>query len=92
MKKNAKELVIKESLNEIKFKRGSGKNRLYVCKCNFDPLFIKHADDNTRYADLLRTEEFEVSPAIAMQLPLEFIEGLDKNTHGLYYPKGSVMT
>ena len=66
MKNNAKELVIKESLNEIKFKRGSGKKQIYVCKCNFHPLFAKHADANTRYADILRAEEFEVSPAIVM--------------------------
>jgi len=70
MKNNAEELVIKESSTHIKLKYGSRKKKLYVCKCNFDPLFAKHADANTRYADLLITEEFEVSPAIVMRLPL----------------------
>jgi len=64
MKNNAEELVIKESLNQIKLKRGSRKKKIYVCTCNFDHLFVKYADANTRYADLSKTEEFEASPAI----------------------------
>jgi len=92
MKNNTEELVIKESLTHIKLKRGSRKKKSYVCKCNFDPLFTKHADANTRYADLLRTEEFEVSSTIVMRLPLQFVEGLEKKSHGLYFPQGSVMT
>ena len=52
MKNNAEELVIKESLYQIKLKRGVGKKKIYVCKCNFEPLFERYADANTRYAEL----------------------------------------
>ena len=76
-KNNAEELVIKESLNQIKVKCGSGKKKIYVCICNFDPHFVKYADVNTRYADLLKTEELEVSPAIVKLLPLQFVKCLD---------------
>ena len=88
MKNNAEELVIKESLTHIKLKRGSRKKKSYVCKCNFDPLFTKHAHANTRYADLLRTEEFEVSSTIVMRLPLQFVEGLDKKISWAVLPPG----
>ena len=64
-------------MNQIKLKRRSGKKKIYVCKCNFDQLVVKYADANTRYADLLKIEEFEVSPAIVMHLPLQFTKCLD---------------
>ena len=70
MKNNAEELVIKESLNQIKLKHGYGKKKIHFCTCNFDQLFVKYADANTRYAGLLKTEEFEVSPDIVTCLTL----------------------
>jgi len=80
MKNNAEELVIKESLYEIKLKRGSGKKKIYVCTCNFQPLFDKYPDANTRYADLWKTAEFEISPAIVMRLPKLVVKNLAKKT------------
>jgi len=79
MKNNAEELLIKKSSYKIKLKRGSGKKKIHVCTCNFDPLFAKYAGAITRYADLLKREEFAVSLVIAMQLPLQFVKRLDSN-------------
>ena len=80
MKNNAEELVIKESLYQIKLKRGSGKKKIYVCTCNFEPLFVKYPDANTRYAELWKIAEFEISPAIVTRLPKAFDKNLEKKT------------
>ena len=87
MKNNAEELVIKESLYKIKLKRGSSKKKIYVCTCNFHPLFAKYADFNTRYAELLKTEDFEISPAIVTRLPKQFVKNLEKQTSWIELPQ-----
>ena len=77
MKNNAEELVIKESLYQIKLKRGVGKKKIYVCKCNFEPIFERYADANTKYAELWKTKEFEISPAIVTRLSIAFVMNLE---------------
>ena len=77
MKNNAEELVIKESLYQIKLKRGVGKKKIYVCTCNFEPLFERYADANSRYAELWKTENFEISPDIVTRLPKAFVMNLE---------------
>ena len=76
IKNKAEELVIKDHLYQIKLKRGisAGKNKSYVCKCDFDPLFSEYADANKRYANLLKTDEFEVGSAIVILLPFGFVK------------------
>ena len=92
MKNNAEELVIKESLHQIKLKRGVGKKKnIYICTCNFEPLFERYADANTKYAELWKTEEFEISPTIVTRLPKAFVMNLEKNSHGPNYPNRSVI-
>ena len=79
MKNNAEELVIKESLYQIKLKRGIGKKKkIYVCTCNFEPLFERYADANTKYAELWKTDKFEISPAIVTRLLKAFVIILEK--------------
>ena len=87
MKNNVEELVIKESLYKIKLKRGSTKKKIYVCTCKFQPLFAKYADFNTRYAQLLKTEDFEISPAIVARLPKQFVKNLEKQTSWIELPQ-----
>ena len=87
MKNNAEELVIKESLYQIKLKRGVGKKKIYVCKCNFEPLFERYADANTRYAELWKTEEFEISPAIVTRLPKVFVINLETKFSWIELPQ-----
>ena len=77
VKNNAEELVIKEHLSKIKINPAtSGNRKSYLCKCDFTPLFAKKADANERYRTLLATNQFELSPALIIQMSHSFVVSL----------------
>ena len=77
VKNNAEELVIKEHLSKIKINPAtSGNRKSYLCKCDFTPLFSKKADANEKYWHLIATNQFELSPALIIQMPHSFVVSL----------------
>ena len=76
VKNNAEELLIKEHLSKIKINPAtSGNRKSYHCKCDFAPLFANTSDANERYQNLFHNQ-FELSPALIIQMSYSFVESL----------------